>query len=781
MRTKRTVLILMLALTALVCGLAAGCAGNTAEFKFIRTVPQEIVYGKSIYFREYIPVEFGTEYTLYASYYDVEEQTRVEGKRADSLLFEFDMVTDYDFRLERGDGETLECSVSCVPETPRLSAPTEYVTTVGDSILLTDLLFWCNLTLENEDAEADPDFEWVFYNVRIMSSGVDGTDEEVSLDGQTSFTFEQEAVYQFEVGAKNKSGEEKATLICNTSDASKHLNDITGYLFEDDSIMFSIPQMPAPEDGGTVRTRINEDKFDAVYNADTGYYTIQNYTKDIGMGERVRLYAASAGGDNFSTVITAPDLVIRQDNIGELDLVTEGIIVLAEDIDMAGIYWSEERDALVAANPQAYRNYYFTGIFDGMGHTVANFSTGTPSDYNGGFFWSVDNATVKNVIFKNAILARSNSVVAGRAQNSAKYENVAVEVAEMNMYNAGVIAGASESNITYTNCLMYVRKNVGGSIAGSGFMGGFYCRSVVTDSVYAVTATELPLTPPHSSITTGILGDEIIRLTPLEAKEQLIGNMPTMLLNKAAESFFSGNIEIVQDEDTVIHIDNQNASLLLEATKATFILDEDIDLSGIEWNSTTEFSGTLDGNGHAIKNLSVTDGALFYTLNGATVKNLVMDGVSLAGARSGVFSLELTASSAGATFENVIVNVTSISGTRPSGLIGWQRGGEVIVKNVLISMPWANTNQGFISSHCGGRVIIENLYCICENELCELHSTTNNWAANPPEHLGADGLAAEEGTDYYIYDSAETLRSSAQYAGLPEFLKTGFDSIFTNN
>ncbi len=548
MKIKRKVMVIVLSLLAVISVFAAGCA-QREEFKFTNSLPERVLYGKSVYFREYIPVEFGTSYKLYVSYYDVEQDKQIKDELQDTLLFKFNAVTDFDFTLERDDGEKIDCSISCVPEVPRLSSPEEYATDVGDEILLTDLLFWCNLRLTNQYADVDPEFEWKFYNVKIMSSSVNGVDEEVSLEGKESFCFDSGAVYEFEVGAKNKSGEVKTVLKVNTSNEQNHLNEITGYLMEDGLVTFAIPQMIAPRNGESVRIRIGKDKFDAVYDAATGYYSVANYTGKIETGEKVRMYVSSVDGKDFSTQITKPDLIIGQDNIKDFDLITEGIAVLAEDIDMSDVYWSEERDSLVKSNAQAYKNYYFTGQFDGLGHTVSNFKNGT-SNFNGAFIWSADGATIKNVIFKNATISSNNAVIVGRAQNSVKFENVAVEVAEMNMRNSGVISGASESNIIYTNCLMYVKKNVGGSITSSGFMGGYYSRSVVVENVYTVTVTGLPVSPIHSTITTAILGEKIIELTPDEANS-LAGKMPTLILNKAVESFFGCDKDILQDEKTI--------------------------------------------------------------------------------------------------------------------------------------------------------------------------------------------------------------------------------------
>ena len=56
-----------------------------------------------------------------------------------------------------------------------------------------------------------------------------------------------------------------------------------------------------------------------------------------------------------------------------------------------------------------------------------------------------------------------------------------------------------------------------------------------------------------------------------------------------------------------------------------FVLANDIDLSGVNWQRIGEFTGTFDGNGYKISNLS--DGLFFNTTN-AQIKNLGLENIS---------------------------------------------------------------------------------------------------------------------------------------------------------
>ncbi|TVQ90229.1 MAG: hypothetical protein EA397_12775 [Deltaproteobacteria bacterium] len=75
-----------------------------------------------------------------------------------------------------------------------------------------------------------------------------------------------------------------------------------------------------------------------------------------------------------------------------------------------------------------------------------------------------------------------------------------------------------------------------------------------------------------------------------------------------------------------------------DAEHCRFRLGEDVDLDGFTWTQIEEFSGSLDGNGHTIRNLTLdeassTDGtALFLNLSG-TVENLTFSGFDVRASR----------------------------------------------------------------------------------------------------------------------------------------------------
>jgi hypothetical protein len=130
------------------------------------------------------------------------------------------------------------------------------------------------------------------------------------------------------------------------------------------------------------------------------------------------------------------------------------------------------------------------------------------------------------------------------------------------------------------------------------------------------------------------------------------------------------------------------------ALGASYILDNDIDLAGSNWTplgtTTVGFSGTLDGNGHVISNLTPTaqDGtALFTRIQGnAVVKNLGFEGANI----DGVWNVRvavLTGYMAGnAVIENCYVANSTVKGRWHVGsFVGRMDGGNTVIRNCYSS------------------------------------------------------------------------------------------------
>lgn len=108
---------------------------------------------------------------------------------------------------------------------------------------------------------------------------------------------------------------------------------------------------------------------------------------------------------------------------------------------------------------------------------------------------------------------------------------------------------------------------------------------------------------------------------------------------------------------------------IIDNPNGVFNLDKDYDASGYGGNSLIDssvvFTGKLNGNGHTIKGLTKP---LFYTLNGATIENLVLSDAKVNGNGT------VAATMSGTTLRNVHVKDSIISGQNANGtgsLVGY--------------------------------------------------------------------------------------------------------------
>ena len=122
-----------------------------------------------------------------------------------------------------------------------------------------------------------------------------------------------------------------------------------------------------------------------------------------------------------------------------------------------------------------------------------------------------------------------------------------------------------------------------------------------------------------------------------------------------------------------------------------------IDLNGESWtgigNSTTHFTGTYDGGGYSISNLSLSStsphqGMFRYIGVGGVVKNLALKGVSISGSN---FTGGIAGISYG-TIEHCYVTGTINGAMDTGGLAGENNGG--VIKNSYSSCEVTSTSRG---------------------------------------------------------------------------------------
>ena len=170
--------------------------------------------------------------------------------------------------------------------------------------------------------------------------------------------------------------------------------------------------------------------------------------------------------------------------------------------------------------------------------------------------------------------------------------------------------------------------------------------------------------------------------------------------------------------------DKVNNATKIEDTQICAELTEDIDLNGEAWTPigigdafyarTPSYSGTFDGKGHTIKNLSIDSSAhyvgLFGYVYGGTIRNLTVSGSVKGSKHTG----GIAGAANGGTFENC-ANQCAVQGGTTGGIIGFAtEEGTLIVRDCYnvgsITTTTGNSVGGIIGQCINTSGTIRNCY-----------------------------------------------------------------------
>ena len=146
--------------------------------------------------------------------------------------------------------------------------------------------------------------------------------------------------------------------------------------------------------------------------------------------------------------------------------------------------------------------------------------------------------------------------------------------------------------------------------------------------------------------------------------------------------------------DAVLTAENLKANIQSQGTTLSegkyFVLDGDIDASGIDWKTTelwTEangFKGTIDGRGHTVKNLNIEDGVpgIFNCTESAVVKNINFTVSNFVPqANKSVFGVITTTT----LFENVTVTFDCVFTATTGGILSGNNAVGNTYRNVKVT------------------------------------------------------------------------------------------------
>ena len=196
---------------------------------------------------------------------------------------------------------------------------------------------------------------------------------------------------------------------------------------------------------------------------------------------------------------------------------------------------------------------------------------------------------------------------------------------------------------------------------------------------------------------------------------------------------------------------SRNCTLDTWSQGKTVILENDLDLHGIDFTPIPTFSGTFQGNGHTISGLTLTGsgnvrGLFRYIQTGATVQDLTVMGTIHPNGHQDDLGL-LAGSNAGRLL-NCTASGTVMGDNRIGGLVGAnETGGELVGCSFSGSVTGKHSAGGVVGENCGTLTRCSNSGSINTHDLEDDPKTdyTNlaqlNSMENVPAYTDVGGVA----------------------------------------
>ena len=217
------------------------------------------------------------------------------------------------------------------------------------------------------------------------------------------------------------------------------------------------------------------------------------------------------------------------------------------------------------------------------------------------------------------------------------------------------------------------------------------------------------------------------RMNMYEDSDIFVG---TGVINYSFENLYESGTEEPKD---YIEISTKEEFLAIKNNlSGNYVLINDIDLEGMEWENLGQFKGTLDGRGHKIMNMAHANGgdAIFgiflEVLSGAKVSRIILEGtVSDAGAWAGAICVRNYG-----TIENCIINLDITAEGEAGHIGGISTDNNGVIKNCLVLSKingkgtlWGSCTANLVINNNG---IIQNCYASKDNSLTEKTIHANN-------------------------------------------------------
>ena len=405
---------------------------------------------------------------------------------------------------------------------------------------------------------------------------------------------------------------------------------------------------------------------------------------------------------------------------------------LVADLDFTGVTWTYGTETPV-----------FEGVLDGGNHTLKNFAP-----VGCGIFYELSgNSRIQNLKLENARLTSDCKAIGCLAAIISPKASVTVENVTGNILNnsvdcgglfgrvgtnveltlernnlhiyaentaagSGALVGCADSEIIMSSdapSTIYTNIDLCGKTAYSGYTNS--ARTAINQNTYEKpkayqevlnkwNKNELPgkkIAISETNVAKATFFGKTIEVLsydngfvlPAAQIEGFEGNNYEIMLEKADGTIAYYAVKIEYGE---LKLSNANKHLLREINSGsgTVTLQEDIDLGGETWSEQGNFAGTLDGNGHVIKNFTIPskDSWGFFVTAVGTIKNIGFVGVTL---EKGASVIAARNGNGTLTLENIFIEVVQITDTSATnGILSKVRKNEksvVTMTNVVASMP----------------------------------------------------------------------------------------------
>ena len=338
-------------------------------------------------------------------------------------------------------------------------------------------------------------------------------------------------------------------------------------------------------------------------------------------GQFIEIFAINDNKLSYYSMPVSEKGYVTEDNFQKLPYVTDGEIILTENIDFTNVKgWVD------SATSKALRGVAFRGIFDGCNYVISNFKGRIFGEFYG---------VAKNVTLKNAAPADepNQGIFCDVLRTKAKLENVTI-TAKLGYYNnQGVLARILCNNVLLNKvniCALPAKTGDAGFLGGFGIKGASVecteCLFVVPDNGGGFPPVGIRdgsyinnLAEQGENYAKVLIGDYNFfgKLEEFLAATQ--GNALSQAQKERYEKDWKAFLTpVVKEIKTTADL-----SALFSGEYFYYYLTQDLDCAGLDLSSAIQnsekiFEGIVEGNGHCINALPQ---AIFHQFRGR-VQNL---------------------------------------------------------------------------------------------------------------------------------------------------------------